>query len=65
MLKEKGTFGSCSCGGDVSFYSNRGVQCDRCGKLYGVWYYVRKKVAKDTCKTDTSSTMLVGTPMLM
>jgi hypothetical protein len=41
VLPEKGVFGVCSCGGDIMFYSNRGVLCSRCGKLYGTWQYRR------------------------
>lgn len=41
VLNDKGVFGICSCGGEVMFYSNRGVLCTRCGKLYGVWQYRR------------------------
>jgi hypothetical protein len=41
VLSDKGVFGVCSCGGEIMFYSNRGVLCARCGKLYGVWQYRR------------------------
>jgi hypothetical protein len=41
VLPEKGVFGVCRCGGDIMFYSNRGVLCSRCGKLYGTWQYRR------------------------
>ncbi|MEM1993912.1 MAG: hypothetical protein QXW32_00310 [Nitrososphaerales archaeon] len=41
ILNDKGVFGVCSCGGDVMFYSNRGVLCTKCGKLYGIWQYRR------------------------
>jgi len=43
ILTDKGVFGLCSCGGDIMFYSNRGVLCTRCGKLYGTWQYRRGK----------------------
>jgi len=43
ILTDKGVFGVCSCGGDIMFYSNRGVLCRRCGKLYGTWQYKRGK----------------------
>ncbi len=33
----KGVFGPCSCGGEVLYYTDRGVRCSTCGKLYGVW----------------------------
>jgi hypothetical protein len=41
VLTDKGVFGVCSCGGEIMFYSNRGVLCTRCGKLYGIWQYRR------------------------
>ena len=41
VLTDKGVFGVCSCGGEIMFYSNRGVLCTRCGKLYGIWHYRR------------------------
>ena len=41
ILADKGIFGICTCGGEIMFYSNRGVLCTRCGKLYGVWQYRR------------------------
>jgi hypothetical protein len=42
-LTNMGVFGTCTCGGDVVYYANRGVMCHDCGKLYGVWYYRRGK----------------------
>jgi hypothetical protein len=36
-IKEKGVYGKCSCGGDILFYSNYGVRCSSCNKLYGLW----------------------------
>jgi hypothetical protein len=33
----KGVFGPCSCGGEVLYYTDKGVRCSTCGKLYGVW----------------------------
>jgi len=33
----KGVFGSCSCGGQVLYYTDRGVRCSTCGKVYGIW----------------------------
>ena len=33
----KGVFSSCSCGGNVLYYTDRGVRCSTCGKVYGVW----------------------------
>lgn len=33
----RGIFCSCSCGGEVLFYSDKGVRCSTCGKLYGIW----------------------------
>jgi len=36
-LHSKGVFSSCSCGGYVLYYTDRGVRCSTCGKVYGVW----------------------------
>jgi|TARA_B100000315_G_scaffold208041_1_gene203100 hypothetical protein len=36
-IHAKGVFGPCSCGGDVLYYTDKGVRCSTCGKLYGVW----------------------------
>ncbi len=36
-IHSKGVFGPCSCGGEVLYYTDRGVRCSTCGKLYGVW----------------------------
>jgi hypothetical protein len=41
VLSDKGIFGICNCGGEIMFYSNKGVLCTRCGKLYGTWQYRR------------------------
>jgi hypothetical protein len=36
-IHSKGVYGPCSCGGEVLYYTDRGVRCSTCGKLYGVW----------------------------
>jgi len=36
-IDSKGVFGRCSCGGEVLYYTDQGVRCSTCGKLYGVW----------------------------
>jgi len=36
-LTNRGIYGTCTCGGNVFYFSNRGVMCDTCRKLYGVW----------------------------
>lgn len=37
VVEKCGIFGKCLCGGDVLFYSDSGVRCKDCGKLYGTW----------------------------
>jgi uncharacterized protein YbbC (DUF1343 family) len=37
VVDEMGVFGTCSCGEQVVYYSDNGVKCRSCGKLYGVW----------------------------
>lgn len=44
VVEERGVFGKCSCGGEVLFYSDSGVRCKKCGKLYGTWFQ-RKRLA--------------------
>ncbi len=36
-IHSKGVFGPCSCGGEVLYYTDRGVMCETCGNLYGRW----------------------------
>ncbi|MBI4258793.1 MAG: hypothetical protein HY619_07545 [Thaumarchaeota archaeon] len=50
VLEDKGVFGACSCGGDVRFYSDSGVKCSVCGKLYGLWY-IRRKVKTEVAES--------------
>jgi hypothetical protein len=38
IIEEKGIYGKCSCGGNLLFYSDQGIRCEECGKLYGLWY---------------------------
>jgi len=47
IVKERESFGECSCGGEVLFYTDSGVKCSVCGKLYGIWY-LRKKAKEHT-----------------
>lgn len=37
VLETRGVFGTCKCGGKVLYYSDSGVKCESCSKLYGVW----------------------------
>jgi len=37
VVKEKGVFGYCDCGHEVYYYSDRGIRCSSCGRLYGTW----------------------------
>ncbi|MBM3897040.1 MAG: hypothetical protein FJ358_00715 [Thaumarchaeota archaeon] len=36
VLETRGVFGTCNCGGRVLYYSDSGVKCESCSKLYGV-----------------------------
>ncbi len=38
VIEERGIYGKCSCGGDLLFYSDQGIRCKECGKLYAFWY---------------------------
>ena len=44
VLETRGQFGNCTCGGRVLYYSDSGVKCEACGKLYGVWSTRIKKI---------------------
>ncbi|MGQ9719448.1 MAG: hypothetical protein ACUVWK_06410 [Nitrososphaerales archaeon] len=44
VVEERGAYGKCTCGGEVLFYSDFGVRCKACGKLYGTWFH-RKRAA--------------------
>ena len=46
MLETRGVFGTCNCGGRVLYYSDSGVKCESCGKLYGVWSNRRRALTK-------------------
>lgn len=46
VVEEKGIFGKCSCGEEVLFYSDSGVRCKKCGKLYGTWFKRKKSAIK-------------------
>jgi hypothetical protein len=37
IVKEKGVFGHCECGYEIYYYSDRGIRCSACAKLYGTW----------------------------
>ncbi|MEM3084966.1 MAG: hypothetical protein QXP61_07755 [Nitrososphaerales archaeon] len=43
VVKEKGVFGCCDCGHEIFYYSDRGIRCSACNKLYGTW---KEKVSK-------------------
>lgn len=43
-IQSKGVFGPCSCGGEVLYYTDMGVRCATCGKLYGVWTEKRRSL---------------------
>jgi len=45
-LPSKGVFCSCSCGGEVLYYSDKGVRCSTCGKLYGIYTNNRQSQIK-------------------
>ena len=38
IVDNKTEYPPCSCGGDVKAFSDRGVRCVICDKLYGIWY---------------------------
>lgn len=37
VVREKGVFGYCECGHAIYYYSDRGIRCSSCSKLYGTW----------------------------
>ena len=60
VVEECGIFGECLCGGDIIFYSDSGVKCKDCGKLYGTWLKRKNRkprlstVIKDNMETSVS-----------
>ena len=58
----KGVFGHCACGGDVLYYTDKGVRCSACGKLYGIWadkhtsFINRAKLLLEKMQTVSSKT---------
>ena len=53
VVEEKGEYGSCNCGGIIRFYSDAGVKCSSCNKLFGVWTGRRSSsVPKDQMNTS-------------
>ena len=36
LIDSYGIFGKCSCGGNIHFYTNRGVKCSDCDKILWV-----------------------------
>lgn len=38
VIETRGQFGQCTFGGRVMYYTDSGVKCESCGKLYGVWH---------------------------
>jgi len=46
VVEENGVYGKCSCNGEVLFYSDSGVRCKICGKLYGTWFKRKKSAIK-------------------
>jgi predicted secreted acid phosphatase len=47
VLKQLGKYGDCACGGDVVYYSDFGVRCEKCTKLYGTWVENIKKAKQE------------------
>ncbi len=37
IVSTMGKWGECNCGGTVHYYSDFGVRCGECNKLYGTW----------------------------
>ncbi|MHB1908147.1 MAG: hypothetical protein ACYCQJ_04645 [Nitrososphaerales archaeon] len=46
-IKEMGSWGKCACGGEISYYSDYGVRCESCQKLYGTWVENLKKAKQE------------------
>ena len=41
------SWGNCACGGKIVYYTDFGVRCDRCKKLYGTWVENLKKAKQE------------------
>jgi hypothetical protein len=40
-------WGSCGCGGKIVYYTDFGVRCEKCKKLYGTWIENLKKAKQE------------------
>lgn len=43
VMSSMGKWGKCVCGGWVLYYSDYGVRCSECKRLYGTWIENLKK----------------------
>jgi hypothetical protein len=41
------TWGNCGCGGKIVYFSDFGVRCETCNKLYGTWVENLKKAKQE------------------
>jgi glycyl-tRNA synthetase (class II) len=46
-IKEQGTWGNCGCGGKIVYFSDFGVRCEKCHKLYGTWVENLRKAKQE------------------
>ena len=47
VLKQHGKYGDCTCGGNIVYYSDYGVRCEKCKRLYGTWVEDLKKAKQE------------------
>jgi hypothetical protein len=40
-------WGNCGCGGKIVYYTDFGVRCEKCSKLYGTWVENIKKAKQE------------------
>ena len=47
IVAERGAWGSCGCGGRIVYYTDFGVRCEKCSKLYGTWVENLRKAKEE------------------
>ncbi len=58
-VKDQETWGNCGCGGRISYYSDFGVRCEKCKKLYGTWVENLKRAKQEEHRKKEHITQLI------
>lgn len=47
IVNQLGKYGDCGCGGNIVYFSDYGVRCESCNRLYGTWVENIKKAKQE------------------